>query len=140
MTLNISCVYVFILFVSLRIRRPPRSTRTDTLFPYTTLFRSLDSATGAQNDEKGRMKGRIRVAATVSNRACKFERMCKIMGLWQRSEEHTSELKTLMRTSYAVLCLKKKRKEDLDDRKKSRQITTRVGMVVYTQMMVITRY
>src|SRR3546814_5187001 len=106
------------------IRRPPRSTRTDTLFPYATLFRSdngdadehadrapahrqqrrqgheqrqlgkrLDDFNGAQGD-------RIDEAAVVAGNATDDD----------RSEEHTSELQSLMRISYAVFCLKKKTK------------------------------
>src|SRR3546814_2384469 len=73
------------------IRRPPRSTRTDTLFPYTTLFRSpgIDPA-------RGRAIGNIGVHPGRSDPA-------------GRSEEHTSELQSLMRISYAVFCLKKKK-------------------------------
>src|SRR3546814_5556859 len=72
------------------IRRPPRSTRTDTLFPYTTLFRSRRS--------RGQGVGsRASCVRTTSAR----QRM-------RRSEEHTSELQSLMRISYAVFCLKKK--------------------------------
>src|SRR3546814_2137291 len=72
------------------IRRPPRSTRTDTLFPYTTLFRSGVDHSGsglAQVDHRGRLR----------------------RGNLHRSEEHTSELQSLMRISYAVFCLKKKK-------------------------------
>src|SRR3546814_6685602 len=76
------------------IRRPPRSTRTDTLFPYTTLFRSLSSP-----DRRGRGNGpptaRCHGGTSPSRRG-------------RRSEEHTSELQSLMRISYAVFCLKKK--------------------------------
>src|SRR3546814_8202865 len=90
------CIIFFLM-----IRRPPRSTRTDTLFPYTTLFRSLvpgiqyydavsagsiDSAYGTPGFDVGK------------NFAYAF-----------RSEEHTSELQSLMRISYAVFCLKKKK-------------------------------
>src|SRR3546814_3370466 len=74
------------------IRRPPRSTRTDTLFPYTTLFRSLFRAALADlhhRAQPGGLEPRA-VEAVV------------------RSEEHTSELQSLMRISYAVFCLKKK--------------------------------
>src|SRR3546814_6840154 len=85
------------------IRRPPRSTRTDTLFPYTTLFRSplaaqpeffpdLDMPAGTE-PARNRIDDRLRRLDIV------------------RSEEHTSELQSLMRTSYAVFCLKKKTKE-----------------------------
>src|SRR3546814_2523604 len=77
------------------IRRPPRSTRTDTLFPYTTLFRSYHPACAGGQESwrsaKGRGVRRVSEAADA-----------------RRSEEHTSELQSLMRISYAVFCLKKK--------------------------------
>src|SRR3546814_5254306 len=77
------------------IRRPPRSTRTDTLFPYTTLFRSAGAGAWARRlDACARRSGRAR--ARGPPRA-------------GRSEEHTSELQSLMRISYAVFCLKKKK-------------------------------
>src|SRR3546814_6756375 len=83
-------------------RRPPRSTRTDTLFPYTTLFRSPDLPD-------------IRMARSTRSarrRAGAIEGSARMMGLvvlcGVRSEEHTSELQSLMRISYAVFCLKKK--------------------------------
>src|SRR3546814_1859133 len=80
------------------IRRPPRSTRTDTLFPYTTLFRSiLEPALLA--DE-----------ATLLQWCAGFD-PATVAG---RSEEHTSELQSLMRNSYAVFCLKKKKQERLN--------------------------
>src|SRR3546814_6516388 len=74
------------------IRRPPRSTRTDTLFPYTTLFRSTE----------------VRPAATSSARYPPHDIPLPETGQYCRSEEHTSELQSLMRISYAVFCLKKK--------------------------------
>src|SRR3546814_7908361 len=76
------------------IRRPPRSTRTDTLFPYTTLFRSLFPAEFSET--------LARVGEGMWG-----ERFVRL--LEQRSEEHTSELQSLMRISYAVFCLKKKK-------------------------------
>src|SRR3546814_9171367 len=80
------------------IRRPPRSTRTDTLFPYTTLFRSMaESFFGTLKLEL------IPDKAFVSREAA---RLAVFEG---RSEEHTSELQSLMRISYAVFCLKKKK-------------------------------
>src|SRR3546814_6874524 len=94
-----------ILFCFLMIRRPPRSTRTDTLFPYTTLFRSrhfeFRPATSPQvalpiPADQGVVAG----SGSVFPRPCHF---CAT-----RSEEHTSELQSLMRISYAVFCLKKK--------------------------------
>src|SRR3546814_6744377 len=97
------------------LRRPPRSTRTDTLFPYTTLFRS-------------------RVAPVIGREPCRFARVdfsgsqgqlsqaqrvgtrlgANVHRARHRSEEHTSELQSLMRISYAVFCLKKKKEQDTD--------------------------
>src|SRR3546814_10703308 len=98
------------LFFFLMIRRPPRSTRTDTLFPYTTLFRS-----GA--DHAGTVK-RIQAAVRALTHDkvpfdVKLVQMVRLLRdgepVKMRSEEHTSELQSLMRISYAVFCLKKKR-------------------------------
>src|SRR3546814_1078277 len=81
------------------IRRPPRSTRTDTLFPYTTLFRSLypdgvcDFSKPGVSQQKTIPWLSYRIAMAMSS----------------RSEEHTSELQSLMRISYAVFCLEKKK-------------------------------
>src|SRR3546814_7666940 len=91
------------------IRRPPRATRTDTLFPYTTLFRSapvapLDTRVAAlphPADHGGLGQSARRISARVGPRR-PGARRCT------RSEEHTSELQSLMRISYAVFCLKKK--------------------------------
>src|SRR3546814_4406968 len=83
------------------IRRPPRSTRTDTLFPYTTLFRSPRSYRRA-------CAGRpISARASPPFRRPRQSAPRRAAG---RSEEHTSELQSLMRISYAVFCLKKKKK------------------------------
>src|SRR3546814_2811758 len=101
------------------IRRPPRSTRTDTLFPYTTLFRSLaefllsDPASGACSNQSLSMIGHHPGAAPMlpsSNGRRGFGRRSAVPWWKQgdRSEEHTSELQSLMRISYAVFCLKKK--------------------------------
>src|SRR3546814_3984750 len=88
------------------IRRPPRSTRTDTLFPYTTLFRSLLLADIHD-------PGEHRPVADVERRDREVVRVGDIedgfSGVEHRSEEHTSELQSLMRISYAVFCLKKKK-------------------------------
>src|SRR3546814_4519841 len=78
------------------IRRPPRSTRTDTLFPYTTLFRSEDMVRILLRLLQERQPGQL-FGGDQSQR----HRL--------RSEEHTSELQSLMRISYAVFCLKKKK-------------------------------
>src|SRR3546814_3194116 len=99
------------------IRRPPRSTRTDTLFPYTTLFRSPErhamnrlirfgvipetvTASPASSCIRKPMKACIEPSMTSGLRTC-----------FPRSEEHTSELQSLMRISYAVFCLKKKKRQ-----------------------------
>src|SRR3546814_5411620 len=78
------------------IRRPPRSTRTDTLFPYTTLFRSLDHV-ALQGEGKLQSRREHRQEGAEGSGIC----------VERRSEEHTSELQSLMRISYAVFCLKK---------------------------------
>src|SRR3546814_19006682 len=104
-TVSLSLVYIrsCYLFCSsfffLMIRRPPRSTRTDTLFPYTTLFRSCLVRVKALETS-----GIITRYVALVNAAA--------LGLsLNRSEEHTSELQSLMRISYAVFCLKKKKKQ-----------------------------
>src|SRR3546814_2527734 len=91
------------------IRRPPRSTRTDTLFPYTTLFRSNDPRL-----RRGAAKERSHRAIQHLFQPLGIEHSCSaivssVMGRSVRSEEHTSELQSLMRISYAVFCLKKKK-------------------------------
>src|SRR3546814_5610943 len=99
------------------IRRPPRSTRTDTLFPYTTLFRS------------GRMAALLLLicgcgmimCGMASDRAARGRPDRKI--LLARSEEHTSELQSLMRISYAVFCLKKKNRITTEQKKQHTRIT-----------------
>src|SRR3546814_4405353 len=98
------------------ILRPPRSTRTDTLFPYTTLFRSRGalSAVPAPAGGGGRKRRRACAAAAgrdLRHRAAAHGRARRRAELLGRSEEHTSELQSLMRISYAVFCLKKKKKK-----------------------------
>src|SRR3546814_2890897 len=95
------------------IRRPPRSTRTDTLFPYTTLFRSRRSCRRCRSPCRWahrRHPDRRRSAGTPS---CKWRHRApeadERRAASPRSEEHTSELQSLMRISYAVFCLKKKK-------------------------------
>src|SRR3546814_20771849 len=112
----VSCVSdcLYCCFFCLMIRRPPRSTRTDTLFPYTTLFRSVI---------------RVQQTAAWDRLVVHDENLMSRLAVLQRranagrpgadrSEEHTSELQSLMRISYAVFCLKKKK------RKKKKQDTT----------------
>src|SRR3546814_10883576 len=109
-------------------RRPPRSTRTDTLFPYTTLFRAtcayyeqpdytLEQAQQAKMEHVCR-KLRLKPGQTVFDAGCGWGGLARYMAKHygvkvrafniSRSEEHTSELQSLMRISYAVFCLKKK--------------------------------
>src|SRR3546814_5605936 len=107
------------------IRPPPRSTRTDTLFPYTTLFRSVygslrgaerhgewrypgerqDGAAARRGHDRRNAEARLRdgVDRQMASRPCRA-----LLAAARRSEEHTSELQSLMRISYAVFCLKKK--------------------------------
>src|SRR3546814_12086774 len=108
------------MFFFLIIRRPPRSTRTDTLFPYTTLFRSFlvpfflrvrMADVVAANWKLHALRGLLHGLGVM----LWFYAMSRIplaevtaIGFTNRSEEHTSELQSLMRISYAVFCLKKK--------------------------------
>src|SRR3546814_6965723 len=84
------------------IRRPPRSTRTDTLFPYTTLFRSH-----RRPRPRHPRSGSPSFPGAPSETSCRSESRARAP---PRSEEHTSELQSLMRISYAVFCLKKKKR------------------------------
>src|SRR3546814_1830223 len=105
--------FSFIFF--LMIRRPPRSTRTDTLFPYTTLFRSCLRLFG----QVARCPGGLPrcLAQEVLDdpvlETVEADDRQPAPRAQQRSEEHTSELQSLMRISYAVFCLKKKKTSDL---------------------------
>src|SRR3546814_3121267 len=111
------------------IRRPPRSTRTDTRFPYTTLFRSrakaaseaadrritasaVDSAEAAVRrigQDKARVDAEVAALGDSAALAATHSESVKAAEAAERSEEHTSELQSLMRISYAVFCLKKKK-------------------------------
>src|SRR3546814_8189446 len=93
------------------IRRPPRSTRTDTLFPYTTLFRSVERL-GFHVCPYGCAVGHRMVLSTAS----------------RRSEEHTSELQSLMHISYAVFCLKKKTRQSKTTPNTSATITSEMHL------------
>src|SRR3546814_12612033 len=110
---------MFTCFFFLMIRRPPRSTRTDTLFPYTTLFRSR-AANGAEPIEHfvpgAAPLVRQHIAAAIQEQSGGHMPQVPVAQLKDyigkelgRSEEHTSELQSLMRSSYAVFCLKKKK-------------------------------
>src|SRR3546814_3929812 len=123
--------YIYVLLVDtffvLMIRRPPRSTRTDTLFPYTTLCRSIPAAARSRTDNRQFL---TRAEADLSLFDGRFNQTFGVgyvyhrrrsigpdigatpaePSLFRRSEEHTSELQSLMRISYAVFCLEKKKK------------------------------
>src|SRR3546814_10574345 len=115
-------------FFFLMIRRPPRSTRTDTRFPYTTLFRSAQRLRGPV--ERARREQFVRilqaqpggdmveVAVDGERGRGEYPRRARSLAVraqrpGHRSEEHTSELQSLMRISYAVFCLKKKKNKRL---------------------------
>src|SRR3546814_10526582 len=90
------------------IRRPPRTTRTDTLFPYTPLFRSRCAGTSAVDVRVGHGRAVAhRVHRVAGEHATTSEQAAALPV--RRSEEHTSELQSLMRNSYAVFCLKTKK-------------------------------
>src|SRR3546814_7161093 len=95
------------------IRRPPRSTRTDTLFPYTTLFRSLRILPPVDGGTLDRRPRRRAPRPAAQGLAGAQETRGRRRHL--RSEEHTSELQSLMRISYAVFCLKKKKSHKQKD-------------------------
>src|SRR3546814_5570378 len=108
------------------IRRPPRSTRTDTLFPYATLFRSWRAfCRGSGGRTPVRLGNRRRdVQLGYASRQCAGRGGTAERPL-HRSEEHTSELQSLMRISYAVFCLKKKKKIKQTTQKNNDHILTR---------------
>src|SRR3546814_5210671 len=136
--------FIMVCFFFLMIRRPPRSTRTDTLFPYTTLFRSPrlpdDQLIFTLNHAESRILAfEPNLAALVERLAPSLPHIEKYIVLSDegvgigegfgalayepllasapvRSEEHTSELQSLMRISYAVFCLKKKKKNEITQR------------------------
>src|SRR3546814_2215030 len=105
---------IYLCFLS--IRQPPRSTRTDTLFPYTTLFRS--ARRGARHAPRRACPSDAAAAPTHARRTSR-------QGREERSEEHTSELQSLMRSSYAVFCLKKK-SETTTNRRPTYNVRTHV--------------
>src|SRR3546814_3702744 len=124
-------------FLFLLIRRPPRSTRTDTLFPYTTLFRSRpargrDAARhqavhdgGPGTADQGNARSGLIAAHSAMTSG-------SVSAVWaaRRSEEHTSELQSLMRISYAVFCLKKKKTQKYDIVKKRIDLCDRLTIVM----------
>src|SRR3546814_9863278 len=121
-------IYSFLFFFFfLLIRRPPISTRTDTLFPYTTLFRSQHEAVVDPPSDAEAAVGKGQRGADAGRRDVE-------VGTSLRSEEHTSELQSLMRISYAVFCLKKKKK-DYD----RQQITTNYYRSIHLSTHINTR-
>src|SRR3546814_15744995 len=102
-------IYVTSFFFFLMIRRPPRSTRTDTLFPYPTLFRS-DTRSPLQRLEDPRGARRLAAGERHGSRTVDSAPHVHARSSSGRSEEHTSELQSLMRISHAVFCLKQKKK------------------------------
>src|SRR3546814_9756201 len=120
-----SIVSFILLVFFLMIRRPPRSTRTDTLFPYTTLFRSyMDRAIALGHGRALNaplVTGRMLVAAAIRP-GLRVLLVGSATGY--RSEEHTSELQSLMRISYAVFCLTKKKKPTKHVKSQHRTINT----------------
>src|SRR3546814_9124421 len=108
---------IYYMFFCLMIRRPPRSTRTDTRFPYTTLFRSYRDRYGNHDDhdDYGRDErddhDRNRRQHDGADRVGDLPIVARRDARLPRSEEHTSELQSLMRISYAVFCLKKQKKK-----------------------------
>src|SRR3546814_9369943 len=108
------------------IRRPPRSTRTDTLFPYTTLFRSVLDLAVSRFNAFARLQNELNEARNaLADRKAIDKAKALLMRrrgidepaayalLRKRSEEHPSELQSLMRTSYAVFCLKTKNQDSV---------------------------
>src|SRR3546814_4260156 len=106
------------------IRRPPRSTRTDTLFPYTTLFRSGELGLTAATASLGTRRAQASLGSFAHHGALEFGKRPQHLHHHatgrRRSEEHTSELQSLMRISYAVFCLKKKKNKKTQNDKKTR--------------------
>src|SRR3546814_10750563 len=113
------------------IRRPPRSTRTDTLFPYTTLFRSrfpaaalllAGAALAVQPAVAGKQDDTLRMAYDQAPES--VDPYYNNVRIGVRSEEHTSELQSLMRISYAVFCLKKKNPHHIQSHQQTPQDST----------------
>src|SRR3546814_12465694 len=101
--------HVLFCFFFLMIRRPPRSTRTDTLFPYTTLFRSVRAVVGVVSVEASEKRWFNKQVGEMHMSAFRKGTLLSCALDKRRSEEHTSELQSLMRISYAVFCLNKKK-------------------------------
>src|SRR3546814_7696722 len=126
-----ACVLVSFFF--LMIRRPPRSTRTDTLFPYTTLFRSRPKR--QVNRCREQIEAKIDASAPDSARLLTSKLL-----LSRRSEEHTSELQSLMRISYAVFCLKKKKTTKDNNKTQPQNKRNKRVQLPYKTQQLITDY
>src|SRR3546814_3320510 len=130
----ISAGYVFFF---LMVRRPPRSTRTDTLLPYTTLFRSVPGCGGQfrRLRRAASPPAPVGAASAASSTAVSAEiKSSRLKPLLQeltpeRSEEHTSELQSLMRISYAVFFLKKKNIKTLQPHHNQKHQTERIKKI-----------
>src|SRR3546814_9941249 len=124
----------------LMLRRPPRSKRTDTLFPYTTLFRSIDEIDLVKRDKPRLVFQRSPIGGKfVLDDPHRLDRVDPAYvdqvdeHSAARSEEHTSELQSLMRISYAVFCLKKKNNQHITE--KPTKSSNHVKTQTYTQQM-----
>src|SRR3546814_4560143 len=126
--------YFTSIFFFLMIRRPPRSTRTDTLFPYTTLFRSTGPASPTSRTSRRRSSWSSASASRQTQGLIRPTHLPDNEFDAPRSEEHTSELQSLMRISYAVFCLKKKKKplNTHDHTQQMNKITTKFTKIVTT--------
>src|SRR3546814_6096755 len=113
-------------------RRPPRSTRTDTLFPYSTLFRSFDAVGGRLVGDELEQAAQRAGAVERALRPLEHLDPGDVERVEIRSEEHTSELQSLMRTSYAVFCLKKKQKSEQNTSQHLNQHQTAVAYSTLT--------
>src|SRR3546814_9976355 len=127
------------MFCCLMIRRPPRSTRTDTLFPYTTLFRSPeDKAIWREQFDHYVFENDGSVTDHIPEKARSIlarltPESAGRLRAFLRSEEHTSELQSLMRISYAVFCLKKKNKHTSNNNQHNNKNTTYTSATSDTQ-------
>src|SRR3546814_10318348 len=124
-----------VVFFFVMIRRPPRSTRTDTLFPYTALFRShvRRFGSGGRSLRSFRPDGRQDRAAHRGRARLKFNQPGDKI-----SEEHTSELQSLMRISYAVFCLKKKKNQDNPSTNNETESINHTNITIHRTLLTIT--
>src|SRR3546814_7173103 len=116
--------YSSVIFFVLRRRRPPRSTPTDTLLPYTTLCRSPGTGPSSVPIEPERRNGPPARSSVACGPSAGRRSTVSTGASAARSEEHTSELQSLMRISYAVFCLKKKNNTTKHTRQQSHRLST----------------